>query len=310
MTKNKNSNEYLVICQEQIKGKGEDFFLFEVDQNRLIMGVFDGCGGSGAKIYPAFDGRTGAKVASRALAGAVKLWFQEYMQKNRSEETLKMITDKMLKTCKERGSSGSALLGSLNREFPSTIVFFTAVGEENRVDFYWCGDSRGYILDQDGLHQATVDDVTITDAMKNLREDAPMTNVASASRPYEIHRKQVPLSKPAAVLTATDGCFGYLPSPVEFERLLLETLKEAEDMKTWKELLKEQIFNVSGDDFSMTLWTGSYSDFQTMKESLLGRLDHLNKVYPPAGNLTEEELFLQWEKYRNSYENLWTEGED
>ena len=60
----------------------------------------------------------------------------------------------------------------------------------------------------------------------------------------------------------------------------------------------------------MTLWTGSYSDFQTMKESLLGRLDHLNKVYPPAGNLTEEELFLQWEKYRNSYENLWTEGEN
>ena len=102
MAKNKNSNEYLVICQEQIKGKGEDFFLFEVDEDRLIMGVFDGCGGSGARIYPAFDGRTGAKVASRALAGAVKLWFQEYMQKNRPEETLKMITEKMLKTCKER----------------------------------------------------------------------------------------------------------------------------------------------------------------------------------------------------------------
>ena len=46
--KNKDSNKYLVLCQEQIKGKGEDFFLFEHDEDRLIMGVFDGCGGSGA----------------------------------------------------------------------------------------------------------------------------------------------------------------------------------------------------------------------------------------------------------------------
>ena len=78
------------------------------------------------------------------------------------------------------------------------------------MDFYWCGDSRGYILDGNGLHQVTVDDVTVTDAMMNLREDAPMTNVASASRPYEIHRKQVQLSEPAVVFAATDGCFGYL----------------------------------------------------------------------------------------------------
>ena len=49
---NKDSNKYLVLSQEQIKGKGEDFFLFEHDEDRLIMGVFDGCGGSGAKVYP------------------------------------------------------------------------------------------------------------------------------------------------------------------------------------------------------------------------------------------------------------------
>ena len=38
---NKDSNKYLVLSQEQIKGKGEDFFLFEHDEDRLIMGVFD-----------------------------------------------------------------------------------------------------------------------------------------------------------------------------------------------------------------------------------------------------------------------------
>ena len=307
--KNKDSNKYLVLCQEQIKGKGEDFFLFEHDENRLIMGVFDGCGGSGAKVYPAFGGLTGARVAARALAAAAKIWFQDYMQGDNPEKILKVITDKMLTTCKERGASGQELLGSLNREFPSTIAFFTADKDENSVDFYWCGDSRGYILDGNGLHQVTVDDVTVTDAMMNLREDAPMTNVASASRPYEIHRKQVQLSEPAVVFAATDGCFGYLASPMEFEKLLLETLKEAENVAQWKDLLEKQIAQVSGDDFSLTLWTGSYKDFETMKETLVERLSYMKETYPSPGELSEEELFHQWETYRDSYECLWTAGE-
>lgn len=271
----KDTDQYLVINQEQIRGKGEDFFLFEEDQRKLVMGVFDGCGGSGARVYPAFKGFTGAKVAARALAAAVKIWFQDYMEGSRPEKSLKAIADKMLSTCRERASSGQALLGSLNREFPSTIAFFTAFLGKNEVDFYWCGDSRGYLLDERGLHQVTVDDVTVTDAMDNLREDAPMTNVASASRPYEIHRKQVLLEKPAAVLNATDGCFGYLPTPMEFEKLLLTTLKEAENMVHWKKLLEKKISQVSGDDFSMTLWTGTYGDFFSMKETLMKRLPSL-----------------------------------
>ena len=305
----KDTDQYLVINQEQIRGKGEDFFLFEEDQKKIIMGVFDGCGGSGARVYPAFKGFTGAKVAARALAAAVKIWFQDYMEGSSPEKSLKVIADKMLSTCREKASSGQALLGSLNREFPSTIAFFTAFQGKNEVDFYWCGDSRGYLLDERGLHQVTVDDVTITDAMDNLREDAPMTNVASASRPYEIHRKQVSLEEPAAVLNATDGCFGYLPTPMEFEKLLLTTLKEAEDMEHWKKLLEKKIGQVSGDDFSMTLWTGTYGDFFSMKETLMKRLSYMEKTYPSASECSEEELFLQWEFYRKSYEDLWTAKE-
>ena len=248
-------------------------------------------------------------VAARALAAATKIWFQDYMQGDSPEKTLKVITDKMLTTCKERGASGQALLGSLNREFPSTIAFFTADKDKNSVDFYWCGDSRGYILDGNGLHQVTVDDVTVTDAMMNLREDAPMTNVASASRPYEIHKRQLQLSEPAVVFAATDGCFGYLASPMEFEKLLLETLKEAENVAQWKDLLEEQIAQVSGDDFSLTLWIGSYKDFETMKETLMERLSYMKETYPSPGELSEEELFHQWETYRDSYECLWTAGE-
>lgn len=38
----KDTDQYLVINQEQIRGKGEDFFLFEEDQRKIIMGVLTG----------------------------------------------------------------------------------------------------------------------------------------------------------------------------------------------------------------------------------------------------------------------------
>ena len=96
---------------------------------------------------------------------------------------------------------------------------------------------------------------------------------------------------------------------MEFEKLLLETLKEAENVAQWKDLLEEQIAQVSGDDFSLTLWIGSYKDFETMKETLMERLSYMKETYPSPGELSEEELFHQWETYRDSYEFLWTAGE-
>lgn len=118
----KDTDQYLVINQEQIRGKGEDFFLFEEDQRKIIMGVFDGCGGSGARVYPAFKGFTGAKVAARALAAAVKIWFQDYMEGSSPEKSLKVIADKMLSTCGEKASSGQALLHCLKGLHHAGIV--------------------------------------------------------------------------------------------------------------------------------------------------------------------------------------------
>ena len=66
----------LLICREQVTQKGEDFYLMQKDGSQLLMGVFDGCGGSGAKVYSQFGNQTGARVASRTLAKAVKEWFE------------------------------------------------------------------------------------------------------------------------------------------------------------------------------------------------------------------------------------------
>lgn len=318
-----------VICQEQVPGKGEDFFLYERRPEAVLMAVFDGSGGSGARVYPEFGNHTGAYVASRVLAEAVKLWFDceskriqrrlagknnaesdEKEGKESAEAGLKKAMDDALHRCREKSGSGPMLLGSLKKEFPSTMAMFLLGEQRNRAVFCWCGDSRGYVLDSQGLHQVTADDTEITDAMVNLREDAPMTNVASASHPYQIHWRQAELKQPSILLAATDGCFSYLPTPMEFEKLLLETMMESSSLKKWRAGLIRRIEAVAGDDFTMGICLQGFQDFEEAKQSLRERLDDIREKFPLDEKTEEKELFRQWEIYRKSYEKLMERRQD
>ena len=53
----------------------------------------------------------------------------------------------------------------------------------------WAGDSRVYVLYEKGLLQMTVDDLDVSDAMKNLSADGALTNVISSDGNYEVHGK-------------------------------------------------------------------------------------------------------------------------
>lgn len=292
----------LVLCREMDEGRGEDSCLAVRDGERLFLGAFDGCGGSGAKVYPAFGGHTGAWAASRAATLAARDWFLD----GAPEEELAGCIDRALKDLKSREPGGQLLMGSLSREFPTTVAAFTLAADGGEATLYWCGDSRCYLLDADGLHQATADDSSIQDAMRNLREDAPMTNVACASRPFELHSAHLVLQKPALLLAATDGCFGYLPSPMAFERLLLRTLARSNGMRDWRRRLDARIGEVSGDDYTLVAWIHGFSGFKEMKRALKGRLAVLERDFPEAES--EEILLSQWDAYREDYERAMAGG--
>lgn len=287
----------LVICQAQDAGKGEDSCLAVRNGKRVFLGAFDGCGGSGAKVYSSFGGHTGAWAASRAATLAARDWF---LRDDGGD--LADAIDRALQDCKARQPAGQLLMGSLSREFPTTVAAFAMSVDGGEAAFYWCGDSRCYALDADGLHQITADDAAIRDAMRNLREDAPMTNVACASRPFVLHQAEVKLEKPALIFAATDGCFGYLPSPMAFERLLLKSMRRASNLRDWKRALDGAIRAVSGDDYTLTAWIHGFGDFKRMKKALAGRLAALERDYPVEAG--EEALFAQWERYRPGYERL------
>lgn len=303
------TDQYFSVRGEQVIGKGEDSYLIYLNECGGIIGVFDGCGGSGARKYPAFDGHTGAYVASRILAEETYYWFKAEQSRmgldiKNEKKVLKENIDRRLKACTRKDKTESLLMGSMHKEFPSTLATAVVRYKEGKagVSVLWSGDSRVFFLDKNGLHQATIDDLPNPDAMLNLREDAGMVNVVSASHSYEIHEETYLLEVPCVIFAATDGCFGYLKTPMEFEKLLLGCLHEAKSIAHWQELLDERFKQIAGDDYTLCMLILGFGSFQKLKDYFLQREIYMKKTYPLSGLTPESELFSQWEKYKAGYE--------
>lgn len=293
----------LQVYREKIEGKGEDAYVSLVNETGALIGCFDGCGGIGSRRYAVFDTHTGAYVASRIAAQASADWFLRGCEEGRpsdlSEKELAEGILAALKSCRGMEPSSSVLKGSLTREFPTTLAM--AAADTQNVVFYWAGDSRGYILDERGLHQMTTDDVEQQDAMKNLSEDGPLKNVISASRSFQIHRRERMLPGTGIVLTCTDGCFGYLSSPMAFELLLIETMQKAQNPRHWELLLKERIEKNAGDDYTLMAMVLGFDTFEQMKQYFRGRYREMDSRFQEM--ISQEKLLAWWEEYKKEYEN-------
>lgn len=297
-------------CQEKIKQNGEDSYYTSLYDNAGIVSVFDGCGGSGAKKYQKFQNKTGAYMSSRVVAGATKDWFAESFgtpeYQNAPALSLKKKIKEYLSICKEVGDEASALKGLLAKDFPTTasiIIATTKNGINIDVLCLSVGDSRCYMLSSDGLMQLTEDDLGNVDAMDNLTTDAVLTNVITTSKDFEIHQKRLKVKSPCILFTATDGCFGYLSTPMEFEYLLINTLLEAQSVVDLENKLKTNLIQLSGDDFSFTGLSIGFGSFQAMQNSFRPRADHLRVAYiSKIKDATLDEKKNLWRVYKSHYE--------
>jgi nucleotide-binding universal stress UspA family protein len=83
----------------------------------------------------------------------------------------------------------------------------------------------------------------------------------SADTDFVVHHRKVELTAPFLVVAATDGCFGYLPSPMHFEHLVLAALRDAPDTDGWSAAVQQAVSAVTGDDAAMaTLGVGADHD--------------------------------------------------
>ena len=293
------------VCEEKIPGEGEDSFCYATHEDGVLLGVFDGCGGSGAKRYPVFQEKTGAYLGSRAAAGAVQTWFDTSELDDQIEVNAAVMKTRILDglhVCKSclGNQGGTKLRGSMVKEFPTTaaVVHCGCRPKAISLDCYWAGDSRVYFLDGKGLAQLTQDDLENLDAYENISGDGVLTNVISLSSPFALHSLRLIRKEPFLIFAATDGCFGYVPSPMEFEGLLLEKLMEAQNMNGFERSLSAALGQIAGDDFTLVGASFGYETFEGLRQAFLPRYDFLKEC---CKNLSDGDRRDLWNTYRESY---------
>lgn len=316
-------------------GLGEDSEPIFLNRDIFVaVGVLDGMGGAGgAECVSDFgDSHTKAYVASRIIKAALEralcqlstlpevpdfITFLEKVIANRYEE------ERLKYPPKSKGGLRSTLI----KEYPTTLAMIIVSINDDKyiIDSIWAGDSRNYIWNMNGLFQISKDDLKGNlDPLQNLREDAPMSNCLRADAPIRLNHKRisVPIEEKFMVISATDGCFGYYPSPMDFEKILLESLRNAESIEEWKIRLSNAFEFVTADDFSYSIATFNFIRFKDLsklaKKSLKGSLQKYflkRKEYENAVRKKQQleklisdyegELFSQinqiWPFYKQSY---------
>ena len=339
---------FLSLYSEKRPGRGEDAEALAgpVGDGACVVGVFDGLGGSGAALVETAQGqRTAAYLAARLARRIVLEAVGEFAgqppgpgrrQAGRGDggEWLRdRLADRLRAGFRARqeelGASAGGVRSSLIRPLPTTLavgVVRPTGSAQLELDVFWAGDSRVYLLEPDaGLRQLTVDDLRSGgDAMRNLVEDSRMSNLVSADGRFQIHLARVALTQPAVVIAATDGCFGYVRTPAQFEDLLLTSMLDAAakgSWEVWAELLRDRIVEIAGDDATMGIaclgWGAlpdMAADFAARHARIagfLGRLDRARaevertrSAAEAAKTALDEVSWQLWDEYRGSYEAL------
>lgn len=314
-TKGKNTkfldqlDAQFAVSSEAREGEGEDSFCCSCAENAALIGVFDGCGGLGARKYKQYEDHTGAYMASRLVSGAVYDWFQTRKQENDFSVSLEEIKGRITSALllgKQNGGETLKLRGSMVRDFPSTAAIVIAEQREGNVviDAIWAGDSRVYLLDHVGLSPLSKDDTSSGDAFEDLRDDPVQTNVLSSDGNFILHSKKALIKGPIIVIASSDGYFGYWRTPMEFEYFLLDTLERSNSLVDWKEKLHVEIQEITGDDSTLAVMLFHFGTFDELKKTYTTRYKNLKEQYilPLSDAYTEEKAIELWQVYRRDYE--------
>lgn len=325
---------------EKVPGEGEDSEpLLMVGRDRSVVGTFDGLGGAGGTIYDTPSGRhAGAWFAARVALDVVQGHLAEIVGPGpeldgpRVAEVLRdRLREALTRRLAEFGAPKSTLRSRLLRALPTTMALAYLVrtepdGTDWTCHCFWAGDSRMYAVDpEDGAQQLTADDLrSSNDALQNLVDDSVMDNCVSADTDFHINYRRLDLREPFMLVSATDGCFGYVPSPMHFEHMILTHLQAAASVDGWRAGLRSATEAVTGDDATMALLAVG-GDFEAIRTIFAARLEALRKTYieplddieaqtrktvQRADELRQQRLALRselWSRYKTGYERFLVE---
>ena len=308
----------IVVCasKERVKGAGEDAFALQYSESKTSTGyiaVFDGCGGMGAQKYQKAKNQSGARLAANVAADIIDRFYASpedgFHFDGRDAERLETRLKAGLQAVKQAISEQGAFKigGDLFRELPTTVsLIVSKMASDGNVycEYLWAGDSRGFLLDQEGICQITEDDLeSDEDAYSNLHNDARLSNVVNADRSFILHEKTIKLTPPVMLITATDGCFGYLRTPMHFQHLILNTLMRSTNEKAWEQNLIAELDKVAGDDCAIVISIYGCGNFEECKRMFMKLYGMHNTMYikPLAGDESEKKAAALWQKFKPVY---------
>ena len=214
----------------------------EATEKLLI--VCDGLGGTGQIKHKIGDQYyTSAYIGSRCVSDAIKKYCDEQQRELWTDDIatmtkkLKQYLASQLEACIQGYKLEKSLGGNMIELLPTTLAMaiFRKNGGFLDVRVIWAGDSRIYLLTPvDGLSQLSEDDVDGEfDAMKALGQSNMNNNVTGEGMDrfhLNYAEYKIPIQEGFILFAASDGCFDYIESPMQFEyKLLAATQQVFED---------------------------------------------------------------------------------
>lgn len=292
-----------------------------------LLAVFDGMGGAGGTVYDTDDGpRSGAYLASRIARDVVErrmlqLLVPDWNLKGpaAAEDLRRSVEEALQERLAELRAPKSGLRSRLLRALPTTMAVIALQrthrsGSRWLAHVFWAGDSRAYVFEPGGARQLTTDDLREpSDALDNLRRDSVVSNAMSADTEFHVNYRRVELEGPFLLACATDGCFGYLPTPMHFEQLVLAPLTTTRTVDAWSEAVQREVAAVTGDDAALALMAVG-ADLPDLRALYAPRVQELAERYTgPVDELAravqraEEELLRLRQRQLDETQRLWAD---
>jgi hypothetical protein len=201
----------------------------------------------------------------------------------------------------------------MRRELPTTLaaLIYRIEPDQVRWQAMWAGDSRCYVLTPTaGLQQLSRDDTESGDALELLNSDPPMTNLVAADGRFVVNEHRGALPLPCVLLASTDGFFGYLHTPADFEYVLLDTLRCSVSTQDWANKLVEAVGGYTGDDASLALLAVGFPQHSALRAAFAHRREQIahEHWFPMRAALkngrdaTVTAREDSWARYRFDYE--------
>jgi len=159
-----------------------------------------------------------------------------------------------------------------------------------------------------GLAAITRDHVRESDQLEQLRSDPPIENVVNHSKDFYLEETIQEVSGSFVLLLATDGVFGYLPTPGFLELGLLESLSSRSPEVAHK--FATFCTTYAADDVSAVILVSGFQDDRDVTDSFRVRLASLRNQYSQILTMTPDdpnwntEVERLWSLERPTYQRL------